>query len=85
MTILTITSLHPLNSQENPLEIGDIATNPILILIDTKVKIPTLPSPWNNKVFNATDIGPAIKGKHIDVYIGLGKIAKKQKTLESLH
>jgi membrane-bound lytic murein transglycosylase len=43
-----------------------------------KVKIPTLPSPWNNKVFNATDTGPAIKGKHIDVYIGVGAEADKE-------
>jgi 3D (Asp-Asp-Asp) domain-containing protein/peptidoglycan/xylan/chitin deacetylase (PgdA/CDA1 family) len=71
-------SLHPLNSEGNPLAIGDIATDPTLIPIGTRVNIPTLPSPWNNKVFNATDTGPAIKGRHIDVYIGLGKMAKQE-------
>ena len=62
-------SLHPLNSEGNPLAIGDISTDPTLIPIGTKVKIRTLPSPWNNKVFNATDTGPAIKGRHIDVIL----------------
>ena len=68
-------SAYPLNSQEGPLVIGDIVTDPLLITSNSAVKIPSLPSPWNNRVFNATDVGPAIKGKHIDVYIGLGKAA----------
>lgn len=55
-------SMHPLNSQENPLEIGDIATDSILIPIYTKVKIPTVRSAWNNKVF-ATDIGSCYQRK----------------------
>ena len=60
------------------MQVGDIATDPLVIPMGTKVKIPTLPSHWNNKIYNATDVGPAIKGKHIDVYIGEAKIVKEQ-------
>ena len=71
-------SKYPQDSAGNPLQVGDIATDPLVIPMGTKVKIPTLPSHWNNKIYNATDVGPAIKGKHIDVYIGEGKIVKEQ-------
>ena len=54
-------SAYPLNSQEGPLVIGDIATDPLLITSNSAVKIPSLPSPWNNRVFNATDVGPLSK------------------------
>jgi 3D (Asp-Asp-Asp) domain-containing protein len=71
-------SKYPLDSAGNPLRIGDIATDPLLIPMGTMVKIPTLPSHWNNKIYTATDVGPAIKGKHIDVYIGEAKLVKEQ-------
>jgi membrane-bound lytic murein transglycosylase len=40
--------------------------------------IPTLPQPWNAITFNADDVGPDIKGKHIDVYTGEGFQAGKE-------
>jgi 3D (Asp-Asp-Asp) domain-containing protein len=49
-----------------------------LVPTGTKVEIPLLPSPWDHKVFNATDTGPSMKGKHIDVYSGVGEIAREQ-------
>ncbi len=45
---------------------------------DKHVTIPTLPSPWNNKVFTSTDIGGDLKGKHIDVYVGEGKLSEQE-------
>lgn len=77
-------SKYPQDSAGNPLQIGDIATDPPVIPKGTKVMIPTLPSPWNNKTYTATDVGPAIKGKHIDVYIGEGKIVKEQAKITGL-
>jgi 3D (Asp-Asp-Asp) domain-containing protein len=69
----------PLNSIGTVLRIGDIATDPSVIPLTTKhIMIPTLLPPWNSQIFTATDIGPMIKGKHIDVYTGEGKAAKEE-------
>lgn len=69
-------SERPLNSRNRPLQIGDIATDPSVIAVNSHVTIPTLPSPWNSKVFTATDSGGNTKGKQIVVYVGEGKLAK---------
>jgi 3D (Asp-Asp-Asp) domain-containing protein len=69
----------PLTSIGTVLRIGDIATDPSVIPLLTKnIMIPTLLPPWNSQIFEATDIGPMIKGKHIDVYTGEGKTAKDE-------
>ena len=60
----------------NRLLIPSVAIDPILIELNTKLFIPTLPTPWNELVFTASDIGPSIKGKHIDVYTGEGTQAE---------
>jgi 3D (Asp-Asp-Asp) domain-containing protein/peptidoglycan/xylan/chitin deacetylase (PgdA/CDA1 family) len=70
-------ALHPLNSKDTPLQIGDIAIDPLIIPIGSKVKISTLPAPWNNKVYTAADTGSIIKGKIISIYVGSGKLAFK--------
>jgi len=36
------------------------------------------PYPWNQIVLLAHDVGPAIKGKHIDLYTGEGKQAEME-------
>jgi len=53
-----------------------VAVDSLLIKQKSKLVIPTLPSPWNEIVFIASDIGPSIKEKHIDVYTGEGKQAE---------
>ena len=53
-----------------------VAVDSLLIKQKSKLAIPTLPSPWNEIVFIASDIGPSIKEKHIDVYTGEGKQAE---------
>lgn len=60
------------------LEIGKIAVDQKVIYHDAKVIVPSLPEPWNNIVFIASDEGPAIKGKHIDVFTGEGNSAKEE-------
>jgi len=64
-----------LNSIGKKLEIGDIAVDPSIIPLGNNVTLPTLPAPWNNLSYLASDIGNSIKGKHISVYIGEGKMA----------
>ena len=65
-----------LDMHGDELLITSVAVDTTLIKQKTKLSIPTLPSPWNEQVFTATDIGPSIKGKHIDVYTGEGKQAE---------
>lgn len=68
----------PLDSLGNNLGVGSIAVDPQIIKRGTKVTIPTLPQPWNGTVFDSNDVGPAIIGKHIDVYTGEGLGARKE-------
>lgn len=68
----------PLTSSGVSVQVGQIATDTSLIPYDKKVAVPFLPEPWNGKVFTATDTGPAIVGKHIDVYTGFGLDARKE-------
>lgn len=68
----------PLDSFGNELLVGDIAVDPSIIEFDTRIIISTLVEPWNEIIFVATDIGPSIKEKHIDVYTGEGKNAEKE-------
>ena len=65
-----------LDMHGDELLITSVAVDTTLIEQKTKLVIPTLPSPWNEQVFTATDIGPSIKGKHIDVFTGEGKQAE---------
>ena len=65
-----------LDMHGDELLITSVAVDSTLIEQKTKLSISTLPSPWNEQVFTASDIGPSIKGKHIDVYTGEGKQAE---------
>ena len=65
-----------LDSHGDKLLVQSVAVDPEIIKQKTKLVIPTLPSPWNEMVFTSSDIGPSIKGKHIDVYTGEGKQAE---------
>lgn len=63
------TSLQPLDAQGNALRIGSIATDKRKIPHGAKVTIPILQMP----PFTANDIGPSIRGKHIDIFCGEGR------------
>ncbi len=65
-----------LDMHGDELLVGFVAVDTVLIEQKTKLSIPTLPSPWNELLFTASDIGPSITGKHIDVYTGEGKQAE---------
>jgi len=60
------------------LEVGKIAVDMAVIYHDAKVSISTLPEPWNEIVFIASDVGTSIKGKHIDVFTGAGNSAETE-------
>lgn len=62
----------PLNARGEPLQIGSLAVDRHVIPLGTKVRIPTLVSPWDTQLFIADDTGGEIIGKHVDVYCGAG-------------
>ncbi|EGG42625.1 Hypothetical protein Nlim_0437 [Candidatus Nitrosarchaeum limnium SFB1] len=68
----------PLDSMGEKLIVGSVAVDPKNIEHGKKITIPTLPYPWNEIIFNSNDIGPAIIGKHIDVYTGEGLSAREE-------
>ena len=70
------TSDAALDLHGNNLLVTTIAVDSSIIKQKTKLIIPTLPTPWNEIIFTALDIGPAIIGKNIDVYTGEGKQAE---------
>ena len=53
-----------------------IAADPLVLEQGSKIKIPTLIEPWNQEVLTVRDIGPSIKGKHVDIYTGEGDEAR---------
>ena len=65
-----------LDSHGEPLLVQFVAVDSEIIKQKTNLIIPNLPSPWNKIIFESSDIGPSIKGKHIDVYAGEGKRAE---------
>jgi 3D (Asp-Asp-Asp) domain-containing protein/peptidoglycan/xylan/chitin deacetylase (PgdA/CDA1 family) len=71
-------SPYPVDSKDQPIQQGTVAVDPTIIKISQRLIIPTLPPPWDNRTLTANDVGPDIKGKHIDVYTGEGKNAKEE-------
>jgi len=61
-----------LDSHGNSLTVGMVAVDSSIIKQGSELIIPTLPEPWNDMVFLASDVGPSIIGKHIDVFTGEG-------------
>jgi 3D (Asp-Asp-Asp) domain-containing protein/LysM repeat protein len=57
---------------------GLVATHTLVIPYHTEITIPTLKEPWKEMEFTAADTGPAIIGKHIDIYAGLGLDAREE-------
>ena len=76
---------HPLNSIGKTLRIGDIAVDPSIIALGAKVTLPTLPSPWDNMTYTASDTGISINGKHISVYTGEGKVVQESDSVQRLN
>jgi 3D (Asp-Asp-Asp) domain-containing protein len=69
---------NPTGAGGEPLMRNTVAVDPNIIKLGKKLIIPTLPGPWNTTTLNAADVGPGIKGKHVDVYTGGGKNAGEE-------
>jgi 3D (Asp-Asp-Asp) domain-containing protein len=69
---------YPVGGTNKPLLQHTVAVDPNIISIGQKLIIPTLPPPWDKTTLTAEDVGPDIKGKHIDVYTGEGKYAANE-------
>ncbi len=65
-----------LDLKGNQLVVESTAVDLFVLEHGTSFMITTLPHPWNEVIFKASDIGPSIKGKHIDVFTGEGEQAK---------
>jgi len=71
-------SEEPRTSSGLLVDIGRVATDTSVIPYFTKIAIPFLKEPWNSMTFTAADTGPAIIGKHIDVYTGSGLDSREE-------
>lgn len=67
-----------LDQNGEPLVAGTIAVDNEIIDGGTELMISTLPEPWNEIVLLSADEGPSIKGKHIDLFTGEGKLAENE-------
>ena len=67
-----------LDSEGNVLTVGIVAVDPTLIEPNSSLIIPTLPDPWNKVIFQSSDVGDSIIGKHIDVFTGEGGAAEQE-------
>jgi 3D (Asp-Asp-Asp) domain-containing protein len=63
---------------DNKLEVGMVAADTTLIPFGTRISIPALNSSLGTNVFTVSDVGPAIIGKHIDVFTGEGPAAEAE-------
>jgi 3D (Asp-Asp-Asp) domain-containing protein len=69
---------NPTGASGEPLMQHTVAVDPNILKMGQKLRIPTLPEPWNTTTLTAADVGPDIKGKHLDVFTGDGKNAGKE-------
>ena len=69
---------YPLDSAGNPLRIGTITTDQSVIPKGSNVTVPTLPAPWNTRVFTSTDATSSNQGKMVGLYLGEGKQSEQE-------
>jgi 3D (Asp-Asp-Asp) domain-containing protein len=65
-----------LGSTGRPLAANSVTTDPDVIPTGSKLIVSTLPRPYNNTIFLADDTNTSINGKHINIYMGEGKLAQ---------
>lgn len=66
---------HSLNASGAEAHVGTVATDPAVVPPGTRLTIISLPPPLNHLTFNADDVGGAVIGKTVDVYVGEGEDA----------
>lgn len=68
----------PLDANDKPLEPDAVAVDRSVIPAGSTVTIPDLPGDLGKLQFKSTDVGVTVHGKHIDVYTGEGREARRK-------
>jgi 3D (Asp-Asp-Asp) domain-containing protein len=68
----------PLDAHDRPLQPDAVAVDPTVIPAGSTVTIPDLPGDLGKLVFESTDVGVSVHGKHVDVYTGEGREARRR-------
>lgn len=68
----------PLDAHDQPLELDDVAVDNSVIPTGSTVNMPDLPGDLSKLQFKSTDVGVTVHGKHIDVYTGEGREARRK-------
>ncbi len=69
-------SAQPLDALGQTLNIGTVATDPMVVTTGSRVVIENMESSLPEHQFVARDVGALVKRNHIDVYTGEGEAAK---------
>ena len=68
----------PLDANDKPLQPDAVAVDRSVIPAGSTVTIPDLPGDLGKLVFKSTDVGVTVHGKHVDVYTGEGRDARRR-------
>jgi 3D (Asp-Asp-Asp) domain-containing protein len=68
----------PLDANDHPLEADAVAVDRSVVPAGSIVTIPDLPGDLGKLQFKSTDVGVTVHGKHIDVYTGEGREARRK-------
>ena len=68
----------PLDANDHPLEPDAVAVDRSVVPAGSIVTIPDLPGDLGKLQFKSTDVGVTVHGKHIDVYTGEGREARRK-------
>ena len=68
----------PLGANNAPLKPNSVAVDNSLIPNNSTVTIPGLPGTLGETKFVADDVGVGVNGKHVDIYTGEGKDARRE-------
>ena len=68
----------PLGASNNPLKPNSVAVDNSVIPNNSTVTIPGLPGNLGETKFVADDVGVGVNGKHVDIYTGEGKDARRE-------
>lgn len=68
----------PLDADDHPLDPDTVAVDNSIIPRGSTVTIPDLPGDLGKLQFRSSDVGVSVHGKHIDVYTGEGRDARRR-------
>ena len=68
----------PLDANDKPLEPNTVAVDNKVIPAGSTVNMPDLPGDLGKLEFKSTDVGVSVHGKHVDVYTGEGREARRR-------